>query len=428
VALSLALTFGVMGLAVDLGLGEFKKHAEQATADSAAMAAAAYAVANGSSCSSGITCNVLTNCTIPGTVSTPFGAACVYAQANGYTNGGGSGGTQTVTFKANNTSSPVPGNTPSLWFQVTVGDSWSTLFGRFGGVNTLGIKASSVAGINTTGGGSCIIALGQSGTVFSDSGSGNITTTSCGIYANANFSYSGSGNITTQTTQYYGTYSNSGSGRLSPPPTSTTSLVSDPFANVTAPTVGSCTNPNPAVGATPALPYPLVISDSSNHTINSGTYCGGITLSGSGNITFNTGVYVINGTGSGGKSFSYSGSGNMNGTNVMFYMTGQNGYTAGPMSISGSGNFSAPSSGSYDGILFWQDKNASTGANTYTGSGNITGTFYFPNDALTYSGSGSAAFQAIVAKSITMSGSGNFTKDTTGQYTGLVKTVSGLIQ
>jgi hypothetical protein len=426
VALTLTLTFGVMGLAVDLGLGEFKKHAEQAAADSAAMAAAAYATANGSTCSSGITCNVLTNCTIPGSVTTTFGAACVYAKANGYTNGGGSGGTQTVTFKANNTSSPVSGNSPSLWFQVTVGDSWSALFGRFGGATTLGIKASAVAGISTSGGGSCIIALGQNGTSFSDSGSGNITTTSCGIYDNGNFSYSGSGNITTQTTQYYGSYSSTGSGTLSPAPTSTPSLVSDPFANVTAPAVGSCTNPNSASG----LSYPLVISDSSAHTINSGTYCGGITISGSGNITFNTGIYVINGTGTGGKSFYYSGSGNLTGANVMFYMTGQGGYTAGPMSISGSGNltFSALSSGSYEGILFWEDKNASTGANTYTGSGNVTGTFYFPNDALNYSGSGSAAFQAIVAKTITMSGSGNFTRDTTGQYTGLVKTVSGLIQ
>jgi hypothetical protein len=431
VALTLTLTFGVMGLAVDLGLGEFKKHAEQAAADSAAMAAAAYATANGSTCGSGITCNVLTNCTIPGSVTTPLGAACVYAQANGYTNGGGSGGTQTVTFKANNTSSPVSGNSPSLWFQVTVGDSWSALFGRLGGASALGIKASAVAGVSTTGGGSCIIALGQGGTSFSDSGSGNVTTTSCGIYDNGNFSYSGSGNITTQTTQYYGSYSNTGSGTLSPVPTSTTSLVSDPFANVVSPpTVGSCTNPNPAVGATAALPYPLVISDSSAHTLNPGTYCGGITLSGSGNITFNTGTYVINGSGSGGKSFYYSGSGNLSGANVLFFMTAQNGYTAGPMSISGSGNltFSALSSGPNEGILFWEDHNASTGANTYTGSGNVTGTFYFPNDALNYSGSGNAAFQAIVAKTITMSGSGNFTKDTTGQYTGLVKTVSGLIQ
>jgi hypothetical protein len=432
VALTLTMTFGLMGFAVDLGFAEFRKHAEQVAADSAAMAAAAYAVANSSTCSSGITCNTLTNCTIPGSVSTPLGAACVYAQANGYTNGGGTGGTQTVTFKANNTSSPVSGNSPSLWFQVTVGDSYSTLFGRFGGYSALAIRASSVAAITTTGGGNCIIALGQSGTGFSDSGSGNITTTNCGIYDNANFSYSGSGNITTLTTQYYGTKSVSGSGNLSPAPTNTTSLASDPFATMATvpPTVGSCTNPNPAVGSTAALSYPLVLSDSSSHTVNPGTYCGGITISGSGNITFNTGIYIINGTGSGSKSFSYSGSGNLSGTNVLFFMTGQNGYTAGPMSISGSGNltFSAQSSGAYKGVLFWQDHNASTGANTYTGSGNVTGTFYFPNDALTYSGSGNAAFQAIVAKSITMSGSGNFSKDTTGQYTGMVQTNSALIQ
>ena len=249
-ALTLTMTFGLMGLAIDLGLGEFKKHAEQAAANSAAMAAMAYATANGNTCSNGITCNVLTNCTIPSPVTTPFGAACVYAKANGYTNGGGSGGTQTVTFKANNTSSPVSGNSPNLWVQVTVGDSWNTLFGRFGGVNTLAIKASAVAAVSTTGGGNCIIALGQGGTSFTDSGSGNITTTSCGIYDNGNFSYSGSGNITTQTTQYYGSYSDTGSGRLSPTPTSTTSLVSDPFVNVVSP-------PPPALVPTPTPQWAL---------------------------------------------------------------------------------------------------------------------------------------------------------------------------
>ncbi|HVV45886.1 MAG TPA: hypothetical protein VHC72_11805, partial [Bryobacteraceae bacterium] len=161
-------------------------------------------------------------------------------------------------------------------------------------------------------------------------------------------------------------------------------------------------------------------------------YCGGLTISGSGNITFQSGIYILNGVGSGGKSFNYSGSGNLSGTNVLFYITAQHSYsTAGPVSISGSGNltFSAPASGSYEGLLFYQDRSISySSANTYTGSGNVTGSFYFPSTSLTYSGSGNALYQAIVANTITMTGSGNFSKDVTGQYTGLVKTVSSLIQ
>lgn len=419
-ALHLTVVFGVLGLAVDLGWGEFRKHAEQVAADSAAMAAASYAAANGSTCSSGITCNQVTNCTIPGTVTTPFGAACKYAQANGYTNGGSGG--QTVTMLANNTGSPVSGNSPNLWFKATVGESYPTLFGLFGGVSAFTIHASAVSGVSTTGGSSCIVALSESGTGFTDSGSGNITTTSCGIYDNSNFKYTGSGNITTQSTQYAGTLTDSGSGNLSPAPSKSTSYFSDPFANVPAPAVSTtCNQTN------------YSISDSSNHTLSPGVYCGGLKISGSGNITFTTGIYIINGTDSGGKSFDYSGAGNLSGTNVMFFITGQNGYTAGPVNISGSGSlsFSAESSGTYEGILFYQDRSISpayTAANTYSGSGNVTGTFYFPTTSLTYSGSGNAAYQAIVADQITITGSGNFTKDTSGQYTGLVHTTSSLIQ
>ncbi len=421
VAVQLTLIFAFVGLVVDLGFSQYKKHAMQAAADSAATAAAAYAHDNNVTCGSGVTCGgSATTCTY-GAV-TAFVAGCQYAKVNGYKQGTGN---QTVTMFANNTGGPLSGS--NLFFTATVGDSGSTLFGRFAGQSTLGLKASATAQVATTGGGSCIVALSQSGIGFSDSGSGNITTTSCGIYDNSNFSYTGSGNITTLATQYYGSLTNTGSGNLSPAPTKVASYISDPFASVAAPTVSStCTGTNTS------------ISDASSHTIPpsgaSGTYvyCGGLQLSGSGNITFaSNSIYIINGTDAGGKSFDYTGSGNLTGTNVMFFITGQNGYTAGPINIAGSGNltFSAQSSGTYQGLLFYQDRSVSyASANTYSGSGNVTGSLYFPTTSLTYSGSGNAAYQAIVANKVTMSGSGNFTKDTTGQYTGLVKTVINLIQ
>jgi len=424
--------FGVLGFAVDIGFGEFRKHAQQVAADSAAMAAASYAAANGSSCSSGVSCGgSATNCSSVSTSGTPFYSACGYAKTNGYTSNATPAKFPQVTILANNTSSPVSGNSPALWFQVTISDQYFTLFGGFGGVPSLTMHTTSVAGVNTTGGGNCIISLSTSGTGFSDSGSGNVTTTGCGIYDNSNLSYSGSGNITAQTIQYIGTYSPSGSGNVSPAPASTTAAMSDPFLNVPSPTVGSCTNPNSASG----LSYPLVISDSSSHTIQPGTYCGGIDISGSGNITFTTGTYIINGTDSSGNSFDYTGSGNLGGANVMFFITGQNTYTAGPLNVAGSGNltFSAPSSGSYEGILFYQDRNITppyATANSYSGSGNVTGSFYFPTTSLSYSGSGNASYTALVANTISLSGSGNFTfkKDTNGQYTGLVRTTPSLIQ
>jgi hypothetical protein len=116
----------------------------------------------------------------------------------------------------------------------------------------------------------------------------------------------------------------------------------------------------------------------------------------------------------------------------MFFNTGDSSHAVAPVKLTGSGNmnFSAPSSGTYQGILFYQDpaQDYST-ANQITGSGNVsTGTYYFPTTELDYSGSGNAAYQALVADVVKITGSGNLTNDTTGTYTGFVKTSLAMIQ
>ena len=424
VALQLTFIFAMVGFLVDLGLVQFKRHAMQAAADSAAMAAAGYAADNGASCGSGVTCGgTATNCTY-GTVNA-FVAGCLYAENNGYKQGTAH---QTVTMYANNTGGPVAGS--NLFFRATVGDSQPTLFGIFSGFSSLSLNAAATAQTSTVANGSCIIALSTSGTAISDSGSGNITTSNCGIYDNSSLSYSGSGNISTTggATDYYGSYSATGSGNVNPAPTHVASYAANPFGSLPVPTVGGCTTTGES------------ISDSSNHTLPasgaSGTYvyCGGLHLSGSGNITFaSNSVFIINGTDASGYSFDYTGSGNLSGNNVTFFITGQSGYTAGPIHISGSGNltFSAASSGSYKGLLFYQDPGVTyAGANVYAGSGNVTGSFYFKTTSLNYQGSGNNVAQALIANTITFSGSGNISlkQDATGQLTGLVTTVANLLQ
>ena len=62
---------------------------------------------------------------------------------------------------------------------------------------------------------------------------------------------------------------------------------------------------------------------------------------------------------------------------------------------------------------------------TVTGSG----TWYFPNTTLTFSGSSSAsAKMAFVVEDLTLSGSAAIAQDTTGIYTGLATRRPGLIQ
>jgi hypothetical protein len=437
-SLTLTLLFGTLGFATDLGWNYFLKTRVQTAADAAVSAAAVYAAKNGDTCAT-VTCGVAYTCAGTTPPTTSLMAGCLYATVDGPP-------VLTASLIENNAAHPpagLSGVTPTMWVKATVTASNSNHFLFLWGFHTASILASSISGVSTTassGDGSCIYALSSSGTGISDSGSGAITTTcgiadnsdlsysasgnirshctnpaTCPIYVNGNFSDTGSGNISSSTSiNVGGTVSGLHSGSISPAITVGTTTVSDPFASVTPPTVGACTATN------------YSFTGSSNTAISPGVYCGGMSLAGSGKVTFGAGTYIINGTDAAGKSFDYTGSGGLDGTaGVTFFITGTGGYTAGPINLSGSGNFSAPASGAYQGLLFYQDPSVSYAtANTYSGSGNVTGSFYFKTTTLDYSGSGNAMSQALVANKIVFTGSGNFTQDTTGTLTGINKSTT----
>ncbi|HVW06959.1 MAG TPA: pilus assembly protein TadG-related protein [Bryobacteraceae bacterium] len=428
--LSIFLLFGVMGLAVDLGYAFYVKQDAQSAADAAAVGAVNYAYKSSHyTCgSNGVVCGTALSC--PSTISsvtTALLAGCAYANSNGFVNTGA----QTVSVIANNTA--VSGASTVYWVQATVTQSVNNFFGFPAGIPIQTVRASSTAALASVqpASASCIYAL----TSFSDTASGNVATNSCGINIGGNFSYSGSGNITTTQINaygnfsdsgsgsirasghvlYHGTYSKTGSGSISPAATTGATAVTDPFSSLTPPGVGGCDHTN------------YSYSGSSSTSISPGVYCGGISISGSGGVTFGNGTYILLGGG-----FNYSGSGNISGTSVMFYNTGNTTYTIAPVKMTGSGNmnFSAPSSGTYQGILFYQDRSKTYASpNQITGSGNVSsGTFYFPTTEIDYSGSGNSVYQALVANVVKITGSGNLTNDTTGQYTGFVRTSLALIQ
>lgn len=104
---------------------------------------------------------------------------------------------------------------------------------------------------------------------------------------------------------------------------------------------------------------------------------------------------------------------------VTFYNTA-NATTPGykPITVSGGSDttLTAPTSGTYAGILFFQDRNLPSGdlnkQNTISGGsdGAFTGVLYFPTTPLVYSGGGSttAAYADIIAWTLTISGSSQF--------------------
>ena len=117
-----------------------------------------------------------------------------------------------------------------------------------------------------------------------------------------------------------------------------------------------------------------------------------ITVSGNASLTFKPGVYILAGGG-----LTVSGNASLSGSGVMLFnagsaynaATGSDGGTYGSITLSGNGTdtLSAPTTGTYAGILIFQDRNNSR---ALTLSGNATlgtsGTIYAPLASLTLSG------------------------------------------
>lgn len=152
------------------------------------------------------------------------------------------------------------------------------------------------------------------------------------------------------------------------------------------------------------------INGSNNVTLSPGLYVGGIYINGSSNVTFNPGTYILAGGG-----MTINGSATTQGTDVTFYdTTGPGGY--GPITINGSSaqTLSAPTSGTYKGILFFQDRSIAAGSTGSIINGSsrsvFDGALYFPTTTLTYNGSSSGSgYTFLIAYKILFNGSTNMT-------------------
>jgi hypothetical protein len=144
-----------------------------------------------------------------------------------------------------------------------------------------------------------------------------------------------------------------------------------------------------------ALPDPVVSGNSNNGRVNSnqkrtlspGNYSG-MTLNG--DVTLNPGVYYVDG-----GAFSVGSQAKVSGTGVTIILTSR---TAGsdPGSIAtvdmnggAQLNITAPSSGTYAGVLFYQDRRAlDEGTNKFNGNSasKYEGAIYIPNQAVWWNG------------------------------------------
>ncbi len=449
VTIGLTLMLGMMSLAVDLGWGYYQRESAQSAADAAAAAAVRAvetAVSGSPVCATGIVwcgapAGTITNCpaTRPGTATNSYDNACMLAAANGFT----TTGSKTVSVQANTTSPPptVAGVTVSYWVTVRISETPGSFFGvplGATGASALATNVISTSAITTSGSASsppCLYILGTTGTTFNLGNGATVTASSCGVYINSNdvtgnkaMFVTGGARLNSPTVSIVGgdlvnnggclaTSTGAGCGSLTP--TTGASAIADPFASLPAPTIpGSCASGN--FTAWQATPYQLTTTGA-----NQGCYTG-LSLGNGMTANLGPGTYVING-----GSFNIQGGTTLNATSgVTIYLTN------GAYVSVGNGatlNMSAQGSGTYEGVLFFQDHTmANPTASTFGGgaSMNLTGSLYFPHSLLNINNGSNSNTEAVIAGSVNFQGGATFKQATTQAQTGLVvsNTASSVLQ
>jgi hypothetical protein len=387
-ALTLCVLTAFAGLALDASYMYFHKRKMQTAADAGAYAGALTKLRG----------------------STSIARAVTHDTAkNGFTDG-----LDNVTVQVNNPplSGTKTGN--SDFVEVIITQPQPTWFMRVVNFNSVNVKARAVAGLGSTSNG-CVFALNQDNSQQNNGFFVNGTTDSgfnCGVFSNANFRSVGGACVVAPSVNYTGDYANqNSSGNCGPPGMERGIPIVDPLENkYSIPSYGSCTENN------------FRVNGGTTITVSPGTYCGGITISGSvQNVVFNPGEYVLLGGG-----LSVSGSANISGSGVTFFNTypGTQANKYDSIKLSGSGvmNFSAPTTGTYKGLLFYQDprvQGTSNNGSIVGGGTNSTfnGIFYFPTTDLEYSGNsstnanGTDGYTLLIGYNIKINGSARINAD-----------------
>jgi hypothetical protein len=432
VTLGITFTMGILGLVVDVGWGYYRKQVAQTAVDAAVLAAAVQAANSSSSTtftcgSNGIVCQGPTSCASTNS-NAIINAACLYGKKNGVAG-------EDLMISANVTSLGN-GASVSYWVKASVNENLTLGFSKILGVGhgTVGAAATGGVVVQNGSGGGCIYSLDPGMAASLQVGASSLTT-SCGVYVNSNDSAAlkvNGGNSFIEATGGSGvnivggwTCTN-GCSYIHPTPVTGVEPASDPLADLPPVAFSGCDRVNFTQTSTGA-----------STTLNPGVYCGGIKVSG-GTVTFNPGTYVLNG---GGLSFQGTGT-TINGNGVFFYNTSA-GYTVGNLAISGSPSvtLTAPTSGTYQGILYYRDRNVCPSTNdAVTGNTNtvLSGTFYvhcansggnYVPAVLMFSGQSTPGhYVALVADTIKITGNSNLILDPTGGSNTGLKSASKVAQ
>jgi Putative Flp pilus-assembly TadE/G-like len=279
------------------------------------------------------------------------------------------------------------------------------------GFKTVPVSARAVAHVADSR--DCIFVLDPSASSAMTVGGGAILNAQCGVQVNSSASnalnMNGGACLTATSIGVVGNYTPASCG---PTPTPVTGVVAatDPLAGLAAPTVGGCDYPKTSVKGIQHL--------------DPGVYCGGITVGSNSTAILNPGLYILNGGG-----LTVGSNADIQGTGVTFYNTGGKSYKG--ISVQGGNNtfLSAPTSGPFEAILFFNDRTVTGVTNSITGgsTAKFEGTLYFPTVPLSFGGgSSSTAYTLIIADTLKVAGSSTLNANYSGLANGSPIKMAGL--
>jgi Flp pilus assembly protein TadG len=403
-AICLMALIGFVGLAIDVGHLRYEQRRLQIAADSAALAA-------GLELQTCVTANT-TNCSAMQKAAQTSIAENAYTDATLVANcgtmpGSGLGLMVNNPVCANGTSDPNHGN--ANYVEVVMKEYATTYFARLLGFSTVPISVRAEA---TRAPAPCIYALDPNGiNAITVDALASLQAT-CPIVDESKSAYAFGCNVLASVSATMIRVTGGAEGLLclgvNPPPETKAPVPTpaDPLSYLNPPTFtpGVCTQ-SPLLGLTSIQILGKV-------TLNPGTYCGGLVIGPLANVTFNPGTYIFTSTGLLGipllGGMTVTAGATITGNGVTFYNYGPSNGLTGGITFAASAlsniNLTAPTTGPYAGVLFYQDRAntapAILAANLLTNN-TLQGAFYFPSASVSYAvNGGNAKFNILVAKDI----------------------------
>ena len=366
VAMAAVTIVGLAAIAVDLSFAIVLQQRLQAAADSAALAAAVALPDQAASLAQAQT----------------YAGKNMAASENGNVLAAndvvfGHWDNATRSFVANPPGDPVNAVEVRLRRAAANGNPVNTFFGAIFGITTIDLSASAIAVANR-GELTCLLALDPDSedAVLLNSNS-QIDVDGCAVHVNSTHDTAlyvrSNASLTADTVCVAGGFQDDSSGGITPAPAVNCAQQDDPLAHLVAPDTAGCDVTN----------YSL--SSNNSDTIDPGIYCGGIAVSSNADLTFNPGNYVIKD-----GAFNANSNATLVGSQVFFYLTG-NASTI-DFDSNSAVTFTAPNSGDYEGVLFFQDRDDGGAHHFDSNSQNhLTGVIYLPNATLVSSSNATLA-------------------------------------